>query len=116
MDKRKLVYLASPYTPLAGESVEDRVTAACQASAKLMMMGLAVFAPIPHSHAMAAHLPSEKLYDHDFWMEQDLAVLEHCEAVYVLKLPGWEKSRGVAREIELAKRLNLPIIYMEYYG
>lgn len=107
-----LVYLASPYTPHAGESIEERVTAACQYAAKLMENGYAVFAPIPHSHAIAEHLSDARRFDHDFWMRQDLAVLRHCDRLIVLMLPGWEQSRGVAAEIREAQRLGLPIDYL----
>lgn len=109
-----ITYLASPYSPTSeGDSIEERVTLACRAAATLMRAGHNVFAPIPHSHAVAEHLSEEHRFDHEFWMKQDLAVLRHCGLLVVLKLAGWDRSRGVARELELAETLGIPIVYME---
>ena len=108
-----LVYLASPYTPLNGEPVEERVTAACKAAAELMKHGNCVFAPIPHSHYIADHLGDDLRMDHEFWMRQDLAVLRHCDVVMVLTLDGWDRSKGVAREMAEATAWGIPVQYME---
>lgn len=107
------VYLASPYTPHAGESIEQRVDAACKWAARLMERGEAVFSPIAHSHAIAEHLMPTRRFDHDFWLTQDLAVLKHCQKLYVLMLPGWERSRGVAAEIACAEACRIPIEYIQ---
>lgn len=108
-----LTYLASPYTPHKGESVEERCRAAKIAAAKLMQAGHAVFSPIAHSHYIADHLPAHLRVDHDFWMAQDLPVLRACTRLVVLRLPGWERSRGVAREIEEAAKLGIPVEYID---
>ena len=109
-----ITYLASPYSPTSeGDSVEERVTLACRAAAQLMRDGHKVFAPIPHSHAIAEHLDERHRFDHEFWMAQDLEILRHCGLLVVLKLHGWDKSRGVMREIELAHTINIPIMHME---
>lgn len=109
----ELVYLASPYTPTLGESIEDRVDAACKAAARLMESGFSVFAPVPHSHCIAEHLAPERQLDHNFWMAQDLAVLRHCERVFVLRLDGWERSRGIERELMEARTAGISIEYID---
>src|SRR5574341_679558 len=106
------VYLASPYTPHAGESVQDRVDAACKHAAQLMVAGNCVFSPIAHSHYVAEHLHDDLRLDHEFWMGQDLAILRHAEKVVVLCLPGWQASEGVAREIATALSANIPVEYV----
>jgi dCTP diphosphatase len=40
-------------------------------------------------------------------------MLSKCDRVIVLKLPGWENSKGVAAEIARAEELGLPIEWME---
>src|SRR4051812_23388313 len=102
------VYLASPYTPTGTETIADRVAAACKYAAKLMNAGHSVFSPIVHSHYVADHLEEAKRLDHEFWMQQDLAILRSASKMIVLRLPGWERSRGIAREIEAAKAVNIP--------
>ena len=98
---------------MAGESIQERVDAACRYAARLMDAGHAVFSPIAHSHYVADHLDDEKRLDHEFWMRQDLAILQAAERLVVLRLPGWERSRGIAREIQEATRLSIPVEYMD---
>jgi hypothetical protein len=108
------VYLASPYTPTGTETIADRVDAACKYAAKLMNDGYSVFSPIVQSHYVADHLDEAKRLDHEFWMQQDLAILRSAAKVIVLRLPGWDRSRGIAREIEAAKGVNIPVEFHEY--
>ena len=37
------------------------------------------------------------------------AVLARCNFVWVLQLDGWEWSRGIAHELELAEEIGIPI-------
>lgn len=108
-----IVYLASPYTHENQEVMQRRYRAACQAAAALMQRGLTVFAPIPHSHAIVVDgdLNEQTQTDFQFWMDQDLPVLKRCDALYVLMLPGWKISRGVTREIQVAREHNIPVSY-----
>lgn len=104
------IYLASPYTPHNGESVEDRVEAAARATCLLMEeTGHPVFSPIVHSHALCAYMPERLRFSHEFWMEQDLPILSRAKELFVLQLPGWERSEGVREEILFAQRENIPV-------
>jgi hypothetical protein len=104
-------YLASPYTSVLRSEREKRYVAACKAAAKLMQSGLAIFAPIAHSHPIEQHFAEPEGFD--FWMAQDLPILQGADKLIVLKLPGWKKSRGVAREIQEAQEIGMPIEYIE---
>lgn len=104
------IYLASPYTPRHGESVEERVRAAAIATCRLMEeTGHPVFSPIVHSHALCEYLPDRLRFDHDFWMEQDLPILSRASRLCVLRIPGWTYSAGVRKEILFAQRQNIPV-------
>ena len=72
-----------------------------------------MFSPIAHSHCVARHLAPDLAVDGEFWMRQDIPVLRHAEALAVLKLPGWEQSKGVQWEMRLAHELMLPIWMIE---
>lgn len=109
------IYLASPYSTEDKTLLEERVDIACKYAAMLMDQGNTVFAPIPHSHYISKHLDPTRQLDHEFWMRQDLAVMRHCDCVVVLMLPGWADSRGVAREISVAKALGIDVHYVSYY-
>ncbi len=107
------VYLASPYTPHNGESMQMRTNAACKAAAELMQQGHSVFSPIAHSHYIAEYLPEQVRTEHAFWMNIDLAILRHAGKVIVLCLPGWEASKGIACEIAAATASHIPVEYMD---
>jgi hypothetical protein len=70
-----------------------------------------VFSPIAHCHplAMAGGLPG----DWEFWKRYCLATLTPCRQLWVLKLPGWEDSKGIAGEVQEATRQGKPIYYLE---
>lgn len=106
------LYLASPYTPLNGEDVEERVHEAKLATAALTdIFGCPVFSPILHSHALADVLPPSRRHDHEYWMAQDLPILARAHLLVVLAIPGWSRSRGVSAEIDRARHLGIPVLY-----
>lgn len=108
-----IVYLASPYSAPTEQERILRFNEACRAAAKLMRDGLTVFCPISHSHPIAMHMPSKYSMDHEFWMRQDLPILVKCARMYVLRLSGWEQSKGVAKELEFAVNQGIPVIYID---
>lgn len=100
------VYLASPYSH-PDESIRvRRYEAAVKVAAKIMQLGNACFSPISHTHAIGLEIPQEK---HEFWMAQDIPFLLSCDELWVLCLDGWDKSKGVAEEIEVAKKHGMYI-------
>jgi hypothetical protein len=114
MNQRPLVYLASPYTAGGANAAtrEARFKTSCIAAAKLIKNGYYVFSPIAHSH-MIEVLGGYK--SHSGWLEQDYAVLEHCSAMFILKLWGWEKSRGILEELFFCKSRGIPVRMIEFY-
>lgn len=105
-----LIYLASPYSH--GDPIvrEMRFLSACAAAADLMRQGKHVYSPIAHTHPIARFgLP----LDWDFWSEYDRKFLAVCESMIVLMLDGWEQSKGVSAEMQIARDLNIPITFME---
>lgn len=113
----KLIYLASPYT--AYEHGRDRafVEVSLLAS-RLMDAGVNVFCPIAHSHSIEELAMQfgdwDKRGSGPFWLKQDFAVLQHCDELWVYKMPGWDTSYGVGKEIEFANNNNIRIKYIEY--
>lgn len=106
-----LIYLAAPYTHDDTKVRLSRVSKVKKATVKLFNSGFTVFSPISYTHQFEK-LIAPRLRTHGFWMRQDIAVLRHCNVVAVLTLDGWELSRGVAEEIQLAKELHIPIVYL----
>lgn len=108
------VYLAAPYTHANAAMREMRYHMTNQFAARLMAAGVAVFSPISQSHEIARYLDEALLLDHDHWMQMDLPLLQHASALVVLKLAGWEASRGVDAEIRHAREYGIPTVYTKF--
>ncbi len=108
-----LVYLASPYSCPTKIERAYRFKIVCRQAARLMLEGYQVFCPIAHSHPIEVH-GMDHIESHDFWLNQDFAILKHCDKMFVYKMPRWENSRGVAAEIAFASKHGIPIEYIEY--
>lgn len=104
-----LVYLASPYSHEDPLVMERRYRAAVRAAGILAKTDHAVFAPIAHSHEIGRDIGTST--DHEFWMRQDLPVLERCDVLAVLSIDGHMTSRGVREEVAFAKREGIPVIH-----
>lgn len=98
MNSRKpLIYLASPYTHPNPLVQEIRAQQAAAAAAALKRMGLHIFAPIPHGHALAKYgLPG----DYAFWKAFSRNMLSRCDAMLVLMIDGYDTSAGIKDEVD----------------
>lgn len=121
-----MIYLASPYsvgakgaygaadTGTASKNLKTRrYKAACKKAAELMLGGEVVFSPIAHSHSVELEGMDGEIKSGDFWLDQDLNILSKCDELYVYRLPNWEKSRGIAREIAFAEANAIPVTYID---
>jgi hypothetical protein len=108
-----MIYLASPYAHPDADIRDERYRQACAAQVQLMRQGKPVFCPIAaHAGLVSMLLTAEERNSHDFWMAQDLPILERSLALYVLCLKGWHASKGVAAEVLHAQRHKKLIIYL----
>lgn len=105
----KFIYLASPYSHPDHEVRQGRYHAACRKAAQYATKGIAVFAPIVHSHPLVPYMPAEQCMDFDLWMKLDLPILKDAAEIHVLCIEGWRESRGVKREVEYADLNGIPI-------
>ena len=103
-----MIYLALPYSHPDKTVMHERFLAANRQAAKLMQMGLAVFSPISHGHPIAQEgaLPT----DWQYWKAYCEKMMSICTTVVVLQLDGWDQSVGVKAELEVAERLELPVV------
>jgi len=120
---RNLAYLACPYSTGIEDGMfyrerfalrQRRRSLADAAAAQLFKIEPAVYSPITHGAALEDHMDPTEAEDWSRWMRSCEAFLENSHTLYVLKLVGWEKSKGVAYEINYAKRNNLNIIFVEF--
>ena len=107
-----MIYLASPYSDPDPKVQQLRFEQVCRVAAALMNGGTVVFSPIAHSHpiALAGGLPG----DFTYWEEFDRAMLSVCKCLIVLKLPGWEQSKGIKAEMAIMREMGKPISFLDY--
>lgn len=109
-----LIYIASPYTSYEG-SRSEAYQQVCMKVGELMKEypGYAFFCPIAHSHAI--EIESDLgIQTGDWWLNQDFAILNFCDELWVYQLSGWDKSYGVGKEIEFALDHKITTKFLNY--
>lgn len=103
-----MLYIASPYSHPAAEMREWRYDAVSAYTVARIKQGACAISPIKYLHPDAVHhgMP----LDAKFWHRFNMSLLRRCDAVEVLCLPGWQESRGVMSELQIADYLGIPII------
>jgi|GEM_PF-973781 len=107
-ERKTRIYLAIPYTGMHTLSFNVSAFVAGQ----LLATGTYdVYSPITHSHPIAGAYPQTQ--QEELWLPLDESVIESwADEVWVVCLPGWQLSKGVAREIERARALDKPVHYI----
>jgi hypothetical protein len=95
----KLVFISGAYRG----DIDANIEHAKQASIRLWKEGYAVICP----HMNTAHF--DGICPDEVWLEGDLEILSRCDIVYVLN--NWTGSEGSKAEIELARKLKIPVFY-----
>lgn len=106
-----MIYIASPYDDPDNEVRLMRFSQVAAFTATQARNGHMVYSPICHWYPIAETHDLPKGFE--FWQRLDLHVLSLCDALWVLKLAGWDCSRGVTAEIGHAQELGLPVEYHE---
>jgi ribosomal protein S18 acetylase RimI-like enzyme len=110
-----LIFIASPLTAPDPGLVQKRVAAAGRFGAWVQSNeGKCAFVAAAHDHAIATHLAKPMPYD--WWRANIHHFMAPAQSCYVLCLDGWEQSKGVAVEIEIAEQLGKPIHYYDVVG
>jgi hypothetical protein len=105
---RKRVYIAGKYSADNVLDVLDNIRIGTRMGTVLLMKGFAPFCPWLDHQFQFMLQGDEKLVVEDYY-EYSLAWLEVSQVMLVL--PGFENSKGTAKEIERAKELFIPICY-----
>jgi len=103
------IYLASPYTHPNPDIMQERYEHAARVTAEMLNRRQYVYSPIVHCHELACRHDLPR--DINFWRDYNTAMLRLAGQLKVLKLEGWEQSVGVQFEMDLAKRLGIPIFF-----
>jgi hypothetical protein len=106
-----LVYLATNYSRY-GDGHEAAFRVACEIAAKLLREGVRVFSPIAHGHPISYFGDIDPI-DDALWSWFDEVMVERCDTVLVAEMGGWQRSRGIAREIEAFEDAGKPVYYLD---
>lgn len=104
-------YLATPYSKY-GEGLDAAFVLAARAAGELNAAGIPTFSPIAHGHPMSVHAGIPPL-NHEFWLALDAAFMGPAHGLIVLMAEGWDKSFGIAKEIDAFKVAGKPAFYLE---
>jgi hypothetical protein len=103
-----MIYLSIPYTGCENLSF----CVSCVVLEKLIRAGNVAISTVVCGHAMRLQGRVDKS-DYGLWIGYDLKILRDCDALIVVKLDGWENSAGVKAEMDEARSLGIPIIYLD---
>ena len=106
-----MIYLATPYSHTDAEVMERRFVRACEIAGRLMAAGEIVFCPIAHTHPIAVHCELPRGWD--YWQRYDREMIARASKVVVVKMDGWQESRGIAGEIAIAGELGIPVEFID---
>lgn len=107
-----MIYIASPYSDPDPKVRARRFDAAVRHAGAVMRGGAVAFSPIVHGHPISERVGLPRTWE--FWEKQCVEMLRYADSLHVLKIPGWDKSKGVRAEITLAKALNIPIYAVDF--
>lgn len=112
MSQQGYWYLATPYSRYP-DGHEAAFSVAVANTAELIKNGVTVFCPIAHTHPIVAHPNNDLKSCWDTWKRFDMIMIKKSVGLIVCKLKSWEDSVGVKEEIEYARSINKPIVYMD---
>ena len=106
-----LIYLATPYHHTNPQIMQERFNIVTYVTGHLMSKGNVIFSPITHCHPVAEVHEFPRGWE--FWKTFDEVYLGLAKEMYILTLPGWKESTGVAAEIEIMRKQQKPISLLD---
>ncbi len=107
----KIIYVASPYNHPDDSIRVENYKKVSKYTADLIASGQVAMSPIAYGHPLLDF--TEMPYDWEFWSNFCISFLKKCEEMHIFMIDGWDKSRGVAEEIEYCVKNSIPIKYIE---
>ena len=105
-----MIYLACPYAHADPAVMQQRFEAVTKKAGELMSKGITVYSPITHNHPIQQMFNLPRTWE--FWRERDIPFLSAADEIWVLTLPGFDKSVGVNAEIDYMRELCRPIVFI----
>jgi hypothetical protein len=107
-----IVFVATAYSHPDPAVTEQRKKTVSDVCSDLVNKGIHAVSPVIYGLAL---YESGKFKDTTWntWSDFCTALLLKCDAVYVIKGDGWDKSLGVAGEILVARTKNVPVFFID---
>lgn len=99
---KQMIYLASPHTHTNSGIRDDRYKSALHCLSYFLERGFWMFSPIVHSHNLPMN-QTEHTVKWETWAEFDTETITRMDEVWLLMIPGTTESKGVKKEVEIAK-------------
>jgi len=117
---KKFIYVASPFSH-EDEKVRDERVAEVEEFVAFITekyyKECVFFSPIAHSGHVYKHMSKGFWRNFDFWIyEVDDYFLEIADEVWILKIDGWDISKGTKYEIDTSHARGLRTRYFEKRG
>lgn len=109
-----MIYVASPYSHERGDVRHLRYLAVLEYTHGLIRQGIPAFSPIAYGYFFEVFCGANGNYES--WRIFNDEMLPRCSSMHVLMLPGYDFSRGVRHEIDLATEIGLPTTFVKYSG
>lgn len=103
-------YVATPYSRYP-HGISAAFRDAVENTALLVKHGVSAFSPIVHSHILATQGGIDAL-DGNMWLQIDEPLMDGACGCIVVMMDGWDKSVGVAREINRFTQQRKPVVMM----
>ena len=110
MRKKKLIYIAMPYTAETPEGIAQNIENARQFVRENFPSDSEFFPVIPHNTGIGV----EKLGGKSYWYDATESLMLACSAVVLG--PGWRDSRGARNELLAARRAGIPVVEAQLVG
>lgn len=109
-----MIYLGTPYSHENQAIMYFRYAVNKEMTAMFLKEGKFVYSPIVHNYDIAREFNFPTGFEP--WKEFDLHMVDLSHTVYVLTLPGWERSVGLQAEMEYAIKKKKWIVYVTPKG
>ena len=108
-----LNFVSAPYTHKDQDVVEWRIQTFVEEMTRQIQMGRHPVSPLMN-HLLKDRSKLEFPFPltWDYWKDYSLKLLSKCDYISVLMFPGWEDSKGVESELEMALNLGIPVEYV----
>lgn len=108
MSKKPLVYVASPYSHHEESIRNQRYDEVTKVVAKLCDLDVFTIPPITFNVPLAPYIASKDT-TWEYWKEYDKRLIDACDELWIVMIPGWQDSIGVRAESKYAMSKNMTI-------